>query len=333
MRPLTEPVEFLRQAKLLREYGDNPSGYLALNRDNTVFTVPGIDGFIAYRNGRRHWIQFGGPIAAPADAPELLRAFVSAASSAESDGDGCATAASRYRPVRGIGLHDQPAGLFLCLAASQDFTLRGKRFVSLRNKISRAHRSGLQIAEVDAGAHSDEINAINRSWLRSKGWHVKQLEFMVGEVGGSAQQGRRLFLGSCDGRPQCYLSYSPVYGSRPGWLYDLSRRRSDAPPGVLEAMNVHAIALFQQEGARWLHFGFTPFAGLDPRHALPTASPAMDRLMRFLAAHGEFIYPARTQVDYKQKWNPQDVIPEYLAFQKGISMSAVWRLLRITRAV
>lgn len=332
MRALTEPVEFLRQAELLREHGDNPSGYLTLNRDNTVFTVPGIDGFIAYRAGRRHWIQFSGPIVAPADATELLSAFMSAADSA-----GATVTAVQLQPADtaryaelGFTINQLGSSYALQLA---DFTLRGKRFLSLRNKVSRAHRSGLEISEVDADAHSYEIEAVDRSWLRSKGWHVKQLEFMVGETGGPAQQRRRLFLGSCDNRPQCYLSYSPVYGSRPGWLYDLSRRRSDAPPGVLEAVNMHAIALFQQEGADWLHFGFTPFAGLDPRHALPTASPVMDRLMRFLAAHGEFVYPARTQVDYKQKWYPQDITPEYLAFQKGISMSAVWRLLRITRAV
>ncbi len=332
MESLTEPMDFLRQAELLRKYSDNPSAYLALNRGNTVFTVPGIDGFISYRDSGRHWIQFGGPIAALAAATDLLRAFMSAAGSSGATVTAVQLQQADTTSYTELGYTINQLGSSYALRLA-DFTVRGKRFLSLRNKVSRAHRSGLQIAEVDAGAHADDIKAIDRSWLRSKGRHVKQLEFMVGELGGPAQQRRRLFLGSRDGRPECYLSYSPVYGSRSGWLYDLSRRRVDAPPGALEAMNMHAIALFQQEDACWLHFGFTPFAGLDQRHALASASPGMDRLLRFLAAHGEFVYPARTQVDYKQKWNPQEVTPEYLAFQKGISLPAVWRLLRITRAV
>lgn len=332
MRFHLEPVQFEHRIDLLQEHADSPSAYLAVNRDNAVFTLPGTDGFIAYRNSRRHWIQFGGPIAAPADATPLLRAFMSAAGSAGRKVTAVQLQLADTARYAELGFAINQLGSSYAMSLPE-FTLRGKRFVSLRNKVSRARRSGLQVTEVAAGEHLDDIAAIDRSWLRSKGRHVKQLEFMVGEIGGLAQQRRRLFLGSCEGRPQCYLSYSPVYGSRPGWLYDLSRRRSDAPPGVLEATNMHAVALFQQEGARWLHFGFTPFAGLDPRHALPSASPAMNRLMRLLAAHGEFVYPARTQVEYKQKWCPQDVTPEYLACQGGISMSAVWQLLRTTRAV
>ena len=38
-----------------------------------------------------------------------------------------------------------------------------------------------------------------------------------------------------------YVSFSPVYGMQSGWLHDLSRRRPDAPPGVLELIVVKAI--------------------------------------------------------------------------------------------
>src|SRR4051812_38660729 len=77
------------------------------------------------------------------------------------------------------------------------------------------------------------------------------------------QPRRRVFLGSIDGKAIGYISYAPVWGSRPGWLHDLSRRRADVPPGVMEAINSTAMETFRGEGAAWLHFGFTPFVGLD----------------------------------------------------------------------
>src|SRR5262249_17475086 len=125
----------------------------------------------------------------------------------------------------------------------------------------------------------------------------------------------------------------PVYGSRPGWMHDLSRRRPDAPPGVMEAVNATAIEVLGAEGCAWLHFGFTPFTGLDSAAEAATARPAVGRLVRLLAAYGEWVAPARTQLDYKQKGGPHAVLPEYIAFQGKPRLGAVWRLLRVTNAI
>ena len=214
-----------------------------------------------------------------------------------------------------------------------DFSLRGKRFVRLRNKISRATRAGLVISHVDATECAEEIEHINRQWLRQKGRHTKELRFLIGEVGGSWQGLRRLFLGRIDGQPVGYVSYAPAYGSRPGWLHDLSRRMPDCPPGVMEAINAHAIDHFRADEARWLHFGFTPFTSVDDHHQLTTASPAAARIVRLLADHGERVYPAKSQLEYKQKWHPTAILPEYFAFDGGLSPRSLWSLVRATNIV
>ncbi len=122
---------------------------------------------------------------------------------------------------------------------------------------------------------------------------------MVGQVGGEAQRQRRLFVARDEGgQVLAYLSFSPVFGSRPGWLHDLSRRRPDAPPGVLELLVVTAVEAFHGEGAGYLHFGMTPFTSLDPAHEVEGASPLTTRIMHLLADKGSAIYrgrPARLQ--------------------------------------
>lgn len=290
---------------------ENPSSFLALNSGNSVFTVPGADGVVVYRRTGRWAVQFGGPFAAERDYGTLLDAF---RRHVRDEGLGLVGVqlqradAERYA---GLGFTVNQVGASWAVSLA-DFTLRGTKFMQLRNKISRAHRNGLQIREVDAADVQGDIAAIDRAWLGSKGG-AQQLEFLVGQIGGEAQAHRRLFVGTIDGAPVAYISYSPVYGSRAGWMHDLSRRIPEGSPGLMEAINAHAIEVFRTEGVAWLHFGFTPFTGLDAAHELDGHSPAFQWLMHALWAEGAALYPAQTQLSYKQKWAPDVLIPEYVA--------------------
>lgn len=291
---------------------ENPSAFLALNSGNEIFTLPGADGVVVHRRTGRFTVQFGGPFAAPGDYDRLLDAFRRHVRDEGRTLVGVQLQradAERYAR-RGFTVNQVGASWAVSLAG---FTLRGTRFMQLRNKISRARRNGLVVQEVPAEDVQDAIAAIDRAWLGSKGG-ARPLEFLVGQIGGPAQEHRRLFTGSIAGEPVAYISYSPVYGSRAGWMHDLSRRVPDGSPGLMEAINATAVEVFRAEGAEWLHFGFTPFTGLDAAHEVEGHSPAFRWLMHALWAEGAALYPARTQLSYKQKWAPDLVVPEYVAF-------------------
>lgn len=219
------------------------------------------------------------------------------------------------------------------------FSLRGKPHMRLRNKLSRARRAGVVVSEVgvDCDASQDigaELDGIDRQWLRAKGRHVKELMFLVGQRGGPAGEFRRTFVAFAEGRVVGYVSFSPVSGPRGGWLHDLSRRLPSAPPGTQDLIVAAAIERFQSEGVEWLHFGMTPFTGLDPANEHPTNSSHMaGRIVRLLAERGEKIYPAADQLAYKMKWAPDVVEPEYVAFPGRVRLGAVWQLLRLTNSV
>jgi lysylphosphatidylglycerol synthetase-like protein (DUF2156 family) len=321
------PVSSVTDA--IQSYGDNPSAFLALNSGNEYFTVPGLAGGIVYRTAGRYLVQFAGPFAPDDTYAQLLRRFLD-------------FAAGQRRRVVGVQLQRQDAiryaehgftvnqlGSSYAVDLSR-FTLRGSRFMRLRNKIARAARSGVVVDEEDLAGSQHALADIDRDWLRSKGRHAKPLQFLVGEATGGM---RRLFMARIEGEPIGYITYSPVYGSRPGWMHDLSRRRMDVPPGVMEAINSTAIGTFQQEQVSWLHFGFTPFVGLDPALEVGAASPLVSRIVRLLAEHGNAVYPAASQLAYKEKWSPHAVLPEYLAFQGRPRVGAVYRLLRVTNAL
>jgi lysylphosphatidylglycerol synthetase-like protein (DUF2156 family) len=312
-------------------YADNPSSFLALNEGNSYFHLPGTPGVIVYRPAGRYLVQFGGPFAPKPARPSLLRAFIDFAAGQDREIVSVqlqAPDADEYLD-EGFTINQMGASYALRL---DTFSLRGTAFMQLRNKIARALRSGLEISEVPCAPWHQAVQELDGAWLTTKGG-AKPLEFLVGQVGGPYQHLRRLFTGTIGGRLMAYISFSPVYGSRPGWMHDLSRRQPDSPPGVMEAINKAAIEKFQEEGVLWEHFGFTPFTSLSPEIQFPGYSRGFHWFMGELWDNGKEIYPAQTQFAYKDKWKQDVILPEYIAFQHGASIPALIHIFRACNAV
>lgn len=324
---------------VLRRHADHSSAFLALNEQTLHYRVDGIDGFIAYRlAGRGHVIQLCGPFAPPAEREPLLRSFLE-------------WSRALRRRVTAVQLTRADAAEYVKhgFVANQfgssysidleRFTLRGTSFFKLRNKLKRAGRLGVAVHELtpeerELPSTQGDLAAIDSRWLRAKGRHVKELTFMVGERGGPGAPYRRTFVARHEGQTSAYVTYSPCFGHRPGWLYDLTRRQPDSPPGTVELLFATAVDRLREEGCRWLHLGLTPLVGLADEHELDHGSSrAVRTLVRLLSERGEAIYPAQAQEKFKLKWGPHAVEPEYVAFERGASLGAVWQLMRVTRAV
>ncbi|MEU1013725.1 DUF2156 domain-containing protein [Streptomyces sp. NPDC005890] len=324
------------QTALLGAWADHPSGALALNGSTVRWTGGGVPGLVAYRRCRRHVVQFGGPFAAEGDKGALLDEFLDRVVAGGPRPSRLTAAQVRAADVplyesRGFTVNQLGTSYSIDLSA---FTLRGKHLAKVRQNVSRARRDGVTVVEVDSRtADQSELDAVDAVWLRAKGRHVKELSFLIGERGGPGAALRRTFVARRHGRTVGYVTYSPAWGARPGWLYDLTRRTPEAPVGTIELVNLTALELFRAEGTAWLHLGLTPFAGLDDRHEPASASRSLTRALRLVAEHGRALYPARTQEAFKLKWAPRVREPEYVAFQGGVRPSAVWNLLRLTNSV
>jgi lysylphosphatidylglycerol synthetase-like protein (DUF2156 family) len=328
-----------RVLDVLRRHGDHTSAFLAFNRDMRHYFDPEVDGMVAYRPaGRGYLFQLCGPFCAPADRDRLVRSFLDWAGR---HGRRVVAVQLRRDDAQRYAQHGFSVNHAGCSYSIdlEDFTLRGTRFMKLRNKLKRSRRLGVEVEELDleqlAGAAAErELAAIDAAWVRSKGALVKQMEFMVGERGGRGAPLRRVFVARCDGRAIAYVTYSPCFGERPGWLYDLTRRLPDSPPGTVELIFHTALERLREENCRWLHLGLTPLVGLAPEHEIEGApSRGVRFFLTQMAAHGQAIYPAASQEAFKLKWAPQLVEPEYLACQGGPTVAAVWHLMRLTRAI
>ena len=125
---------------------DNPSSFLAVNGGNSYFRLPGTEGVIVYRPTGRYAVQFGGPFAPQAERGRLLAAFVDFAGAQGREVVGVQLQGADTGPYldQGFTINQSGASYAVRLAG---FTLKGTAFMQLRNKISRALRSGLTVAE------------------------------------------------------------------------------------------------------------------------------------------------------------------------------------------
>ncbi len=324
---------------ILREHAQHSSVALALNRDTEHFRTPGVDGIIAFRRaGRRHAVQIGSVYAAAEDRKHLLYAFHEWAGRERRKLCAVQLTADDLELYGSFGYRLSQLGTAFSIRLDT-FTLAGRRFEKVRNKLARSRRAGLSTVEAGRDVPYDDrlaaaLDGIDRRWLAAKGKHVKKLEFMVGERDAPGAGVGRLFLAMSGDEPIAYVSYSPVFGDRAGWLYDITRRLPEAPPGAVDLILVEAARRFQREGVGWLHLGLTPFCGLSPGWRPEVGEHrGVGRLVRLIAEHGDWIYPARSQAEYKEKWQPTDRHPEYVGFYPSVSLGTVWRLLRLTRAI
>jgi len=332
----TSPILALRPDRAsLADHVDHPSGFLALSPRNLRFGVPGLEGFVPFRRQGRHRLVPGGVHAPEADRAELLDAFLR---DAARDGEQVVALQVRACDValfRSRGFRVDAFGSTFALGLAR-FSFAGTKRMKLRNRIKRAREAGVTVVELGRDRVCPpglwrRLADISQAWLTTKGGH--ELDLMVGEMGEPGDPDRRLFV-AFDRReqPLGFITYVPAWGARPGVLHDLTRRAPDAPAGVMELINATAIARFQADEIRFLHFGFTPFlVGMGGAAIEPADHWLVPRLVRFIGRWGRAIYPARTQLQYKQKWAPDIVETELIAFQK-VSFAALWALLIASRA-
>ena len=322
----------------LETFADHPSAFLATNEETQIFTSEKVPGLIAYqKSGRRYIVMVAGISSRGENKSILLADFVRWAKSQQRYVIAIQMLRDDAIELAKQGFTVNQVGSSFCLEL-KNFSLAGKRFMKLRNKISQARRSGVKILEFgkDIAFTSDiasQIRQIDDMWLKSKGNH--SYAFLIGEVGDLRRfdcSVKRLFLAVYESRIIAYILYTPSYGNYQGWMHDLTRRLPTAPAGIMELLNISAIDAFRSECVSHLNFGFTPFANLNPELELPGHSLLASKILTFMGSRN-LLYPVHTQTQYKLKWEPRIVLPEYIAFHPGFSLMGLWNVLRLTKAV
>jgi len=327
--PRRDPLPDHQQLDALKPLIDNAThshANLVYLGDKAVMTAPSGSGLLMFRQSGRSLIAMGDPLGTPVDRAHLRWAFRELAD---------------QRDLRcvfyQIGREDLEAYLDLGLALVKlgeealvdlaGFSLDGSTRAELRQARNRGLREGLRIEYVAAGAIDPWLPALHRisdQWLALKAGSEKGFSLGFFDEAYLRRFPLALVL-AADGTPVAFANLWPAAAG--GELsIDLMRHAADAPRGVMDFLFIELMLWGRAQGYRSFNLGMAPLSGMA-RHRLAARS---QRLLGFLAGHGERFYGFEGLRRYKQKFGPEWK-PRYLAAPGGVHLPGVF--LDLTRLI
>jgi phosphatidylglycerol lysyltransferase len=305
--------EKARARKIVTEYGQNPSSYLALEDDKKLFFSKGAEGVVAYGKVADVMVVDGDPICAPDDFAQVLAEFK--AFSADSS-SGCIFLGAtdvfldEYRKFGYSSLKcGEEAHFDLCA-----YKLEGKSTAKLRQNIHHAERDGITVREYKPLAARDPkiekaIEGISAQWLEGK--KSDMLCFTIGGDGLDDPMDRRYFIAEDgNGKIVAYNVCLPYAGMK-GYMVDVTRRLNDAPNGVTEMLVVEGFRLLREEGALYGSMALAPLSNVLGDEG---KDPLESKLLALMYEHFNRFYGLKDLRRSKEKYGPTSWNPQYFVY-------------------
>ena len=321
---------FAERFAALREHGDFTLAYNAAAQPGLRYFRHG-GGFLAFRESGGTRFVLGDPVAAPAETPALLRAFL-----AESDRPVFCQVTDRSAltlQAEGLFLNDMGPDHRLDLP---NYSFAGKKKEWLRYAENWCDRRDFRVAEED-DLDPEETAAVTAAWRATRPSGEKDVTFLNRPTTGDPEPGVRQFSlrapsrNGANGELLAYFSFDPLYrgGEAVGYVTCLKRRRPEAPSLGEAAVMKHAIDIFKEEGRETLRLGLSPFADgktLDYRE-----NKLLAQTFR-LAFEANWVnrgfYALENHSAYKRRFRGAEE-RTYFASERWFNMKPLWRLAKL----
>ena len=293
-----------RLKSICKRYGHSPLSYLTLNPRLSHFTRPGADGYIAWGKAGRTAVALTDPITSVEDLEGLTGAFRMDCEARDEHVVFFGATGRFDRELVRLGYHRYILGRDAVLDAA-GFSLKGNRMQNIRRGCNHARNVGLEAFELKGGSGADmkafhEIHDISRKWLRLK--RTPEIEHIVWKLDSVPNPDLRYFIARSSDRLEAFVTFNPIYPTG-DWYLDLTRRRVDAPNGVLDYLIVESLKVLRAEGMRKLYLGMVP----DPKihRQMYPGQRIMKGMMRLGAQFSDLLYPVKSEHFFKEKYQPR----------------------------
>lgn len=314
--------------RIVLNSGQNPMAYLYLENDKKYLFGKNIEGVCSYQVVNNVFVICGDMICAEQDGFIFLNEIL----------EFCHENAyeilflnitehfAELYKMAGFGVIKY--GEDACFRLSE-YNLAGGSVAKVRAAINHANKAGITVNEYKPlnGRDSNieqQIADISKEWLEHK--NSDELGFMIGGVGLDNPLDRRYFYASdADGKMLGFVVFLP-YLSDKGYLADVTRRRNDAPQGVLEKITYDAFMLMKEEGVEWGNLGLSPLYNInDGDRATFT-----ERLFSYVYENMSSSYDFKALHHAKEKYAPTEWQPRYLAYSpRPFSPSLAYAIVRV----
>lgn len=299
VRVTPSALEIARAKELTRQYGHSSLDFFKTYYDKFIFAPSGINAFTSYRVSKNFAIVLEDPVSE--NMEEMKKCII--AFSKYSYDNGLKDIYYRV-PRESLAVYNELSrkSLFLGQEGVVDldtFSLEGGEKKSIRNALNKIKEQGYT-TQINSPPLRDgllqKLRAVSEEWLRLTG--REEIVFSQGRFDEKEIKEQTVItVENSEEKIIAFLNIIPDNVKNEG-TYDLLRRTSDAPNGIMDHILVETFRYFKKNGIRYVNLGFAPMSGLNDPHNFTEKS------MKFAYVKIRSFSQFKGMRDYKDKFNP-----------------------------
>jgi len=263
-KPYNSPEDFTHADSLLIEKGNSALDYFKTYPDKFIYFNESRTAFISFKITRHFALVLEDPVA---DSDEekiaMIRKF-------EERCKETGFIAAYYRvPHESLGLYKSIGKKFIPIGEEAvldltTFTIDGGKMKTTRSAINRLSSEGL-VFKVYKGQQKEgllqKLQTVSDNWLRDL--NQKEVAFTQGVFDKTILKNHTILtIEDEEEKVYAFLNLVPDYA--PGEAtYDLIRKETDAPNGVLDMLLAKTFLYLKEEGFRSVNMGLAPLSGIN----------------------------------------------------------------------
>jgi len=297
--------ELERPLKMVSQYGKSALDYFKTYHDKMIFEPEGLNAFISYRPAGNFAVVLESPVAENAEQMEQIISMFDTF---------CFEVGLKsfyYRvPENDLDIYKslKKKNMFLGqegLVDLKSFSLEGGSKKSIRNALSkvkdRGFKTNILIPPIKDGI-LQKIKAVSDEWLEETG--RSEIIFSQGMfVWEDLKQQTLITVENSEEKIVAFLNIIPDFAPGEG-TYDLIRKTTDAPNGVMDFLIVELFLYLKSEGYAYANMGFAPMSGIDDPHTFKEKSMkfAYEKIRGFSQYKGLREYKEKFVTEWTNKY-------------------------------
>ncbi|MFZ4707221.1 MAG: phosphatidylglycerol lysyltransferase domain-containing protein [Bacteroidales bacterium] len=294
-----DETEFNDALALVKISGNSAMDYFKTYRDKLLFFNERKNCVISYKVSGNFAVILENPVAENKEAMiQILLSFYAYCSDTGLKSISYRVPAESLEIYKGL----RKKSLFLGQEAIVDlntFTLQGGNKKSMRNALNKVTERGFKARIFEPPLKEglmQKLKAVSDEWLLEM--ERKELVFSQGMFHWSEIKNQTVItVENEEEKVIGFLNIIPDYASNEG-TYDLIRKTSDAPNGVMDFMLVELFNYFKKKNIQYVNLGFAPLSGIE------TPEDITERSMKFAYEKIKSFSHYKGLREYKEKFNP-----------------------------
>ncbi|MFA0811813.1 DUF2156 domain-containing protein [Microbulbifer epialgicus] len=293
-----------------KQFGHHSMSYTTLQSGLEYFDVPKL-GYIAYKNKWGVNASIGDPICHKNDREQLLTAFLK----------------SKANPIfvqvsESVALLLHELSNFYSTQIGYEtyidlnnWDLRGKKKVNIRNAINQANKQNILIEEREKVEEEKDVIRLSDEWLKTRKCKSREIQFLMSPLKADYGEGRRYFFAYDRGELIGLVFFDPIFenGRISGYVSNVSRSSVKFPKGIFYPIMIEAFKKFKAENVPFVSLNLSPFVFCKPRQSWE--SPILRKMLSILREYGKSIYNSEGIILTKSRFNGEKH-PSYVVHKK-----------------